>query len=316
MSFDPAIVERARAVNMLVVTERHGLKLAKRRQEYIGACPHCGGCSRFSVNLDKAVFLCRGCKTGGCGAVDLKSSQRRQLPAGDRDADRRTDALGGRSASRRGRAQGARTRQRKPEQIDTARWLWEQRQRPQGTIVERYLASPRLYRIPATLGYLPARDQYPPAMIGCYAEPIELDGELRAPRNDEVHAVHITRLLPDGSDRRRDKDNKGREVGNKITIGAPLGFPIAIAPLTDSLALALCEKSRTLSLIVPPASALGRQAGRATSAKNSPRSCRRSKPYSFERHPDEASYTAIATLRDWLTTLAYVPEIIIREASS
>jgi hypothetical protein len=25
MSFDPAIVERARAVNMLVVTERHGL---------------------------------------------------------------------------------------------------------------------------------------------------------------------------------------------------------------------------------------------------------------------------------------------------
>ena len=72
MSFDPAIVERARAVNMLVVTEQYGLKLAKRRQEYIGACPHCGGCSRFSVNPGKAVFLCRGCNAGGCGAIDLK----------------------------------------------------------------------------------------------------------------------------------------------------------------------------------------------------------------------------------------------------
>ena len=72
MSIDPDLIERARAVNMLVVTEQHGLKLAKRRQEYIGACPHCGGCSRFSVNPGKAVFLCRGCKTGGCGAIDLK----------------------------------------------------------------------------------------------------------------------------------------------------------------------------------------------------------------------------------------------------
>ncbi len=65
IALDPDLIERARAVNMLVVTEQHGLKLAKRRQEYIGACPHCGGCSRFSVNPGKAVFLCRGCKRAG-----------------------------------------------------------------------------------------------------------------------------------------------------------------------------------------------------------------------------------------------------------
>ena len=160
MSFDPDIVERARAVNMLVVTERHGLKLAKRRQEYIGACPHCGGCSRFSVNLDKAVFLCRGCKTGGCGAVDLQiflSGGSFQQAIETLIGEQMPSADEARAAAAARKVQDKATQ---AEQIQTARWLWEQRQRLQGTIVERYLQA-RGYTgmIPATLGYLPARDQ-------------------------------------------------------------------------------------------------------------------------------------------------------------
>jgi hypothetical protein len=36
------LIERALAVGMLVVTERHGLQLAKRGREYLGPCPRCG----------------------------------------------------------------------------------------------------------------------------------------------------------------------------------------------------------------------------------------------------------------------------------
>lgn len=317
MSFDPAIVERARAVNMLAVTEKHGLKLAKRRREYIGACPHCGGCSRFNVNADKAVFLCRGCQAGGSGAIDLEifvsgCSFPEAIEA--LTGERMPSADEARAAAAQRKVQEAET---PAGQIETARWLWEQRRAPQGTIVERYLAA-RGYRgiIPATIGYLPARDNYPPAMIACYAEPIELDGELRAPRNDDVHAVHITRLLPDGSDRRRDKDDKGRERGNKISIGAPLGFPIAIAPVTDSLSLALCEgiedalAYRAAGFGAWAAGAAG-YIGDELAAHLPPLDT-----LIIERHPDEASYSAVSRLRDRLTTWSYVPEIIVREAAT
>ena len=36
----------------------------------------------------------------------------------------------------------------------------------------------------------------------------------------------------------------------------------------------------------------------------------------IERHPDEASYTAITKLRAQLAIWSYAPEVIIREASS
>jgi putative DNA primase/helicase len=33
--------------------------------EFVGACPRCGGRDRFSVNVHKQVFNCRGCGKGG-----------------------------------------------------------------------------------------------------------------------------------------------------------------------------------------------------------------------------------------------------------
>jgi len=55
---------------------------------------------------------------------------------------------------------------------------------------------------------------------------------LAAPAN--VVAVHLTRLLPDGSDRER-----GDKA--KIMLGSALGLPIIVAPPNDLLGLTICE---------------------------------------------------------------------------
>jgi hypothetical protein len=308
--FDPSIVERARSVSLLSVAEKHGLKLAKRAREYLGPCPQCGGCSRFSINPDKALFLCRGCDTGGSGAIDLETF------LSGASFPQAIEALTGEHMPSADEARAAAAQRRVVEkqtqtgQVETARWLWDQRRAPQGTPVETYLRA-RGYTgmIPATIGFLPPRDPYPPAMIACYAEPIEFDGELRAPPNDDVRAVHITRLLPDGSDRRRD-------ASAKITIGAPLGFPIAIAPVTDGMSLCLCEGIE--DALAYRAAGFGAWAAGSSSYIGDELAAQIPplETLLVERHPDEASYTAIAKLRARLATWSYVPEIIIREASS
>jgi CHC2 zinc finger len=312
---DPDLIERARAVDMLALVHKHSAKLAQQsKHEFVGPCPHCGGCSRFNVNPGKGVFLCRGCQAGGSGAIDLQmfltGCDFRQaieqlavepLPSADE----------ARAAAAKRHAQKA----TQAGQVETARWLWEQRRAPQGTIVERYLAA-RGYTgmIPATIGYLPLRRGYPPSMIAAYAEPIELDGELRAPREDDVQAVHITRLLADGSDRRRDKDEKGRETGNKISIGAPLGFPIAIAAVTDGLSLVISEGIE--DALAYRAAGFGAWAAGAAGYIEHLKIPPVLETLIIERHPDAASYAAVAKLRDAVSKWNFPPEVIIREAVS
>jgi hypothetical protein len=45
-------------------TERRGIKLVGR-VDRCGPCPQCGGKDRFSINVRKQVFLCRGCAARG-----------------------------------------------------------------------------------------------------------------------------------------------------------------------------------------------------------------------------------------------------------
>ena len=78
--------------------------------------------------------------------------------------------------------------------------------------------------LPPSLGFLPETDTYPPAMIAAF-EPNA---------RGEVDAVHLTRLLPDGSDRER-----GDKA--KIMIGTHVGRPIELAPINDLLGLAIVE---------------------------------------------------------------------------
>jgi hypothetical protein len=59
---DPETVTRARSVPIAAVLAARGHRLQPCGCELIGPCPACGGHDRFSVNVRKGVWHCRGCK--------------------------------------------------------------------------------------------------------------------------------------------------------------------------------------------------------------------------------------------------------------
>lgn len=119
-------------------------------------------------------------------------------------------------------------------QLRKATWLWQQRQPTTGSPVERYLRQVRGYQglIPPTIGYLPARDEFPPGMIAAFGLPAEPEpGILQV---CAVRGVHVTRLREDGS-------GKAGTNKDKIMIGRSTGWPIVLAPVSDSLGLTITE---------------------------------------------------------------------------
>ena len=58
-------VDDARAVSIAVPVERRSVSLKSSGGERVGPCPVCGGKDRFSINLTKGVFHCRGSGAGG-----------------------------------------------------------------------------------------------------------------------------------------------------------------------------------------------------------------------------------------------------------
>jgi hypothetical protein len=56
--------DKARAVLIQNEIDRRGIKLRGGVERY-GPCPKCGGDDRFSINISKQVFNCRGCGIGG-----------------------------------------------------------------------------------------------------------------------------------------------------------------------------------------------------------------------------------------------------------
>ncbi len=59
------MIERARQADLLQVAQRFGALKRVGVSEYVGPCPVCGGKDRFSVNIKKQVWNCRGCGKGG-----------------------------------------------------------------------------------------------------------------------------------------------------------------------------------------------------------------------------------------------------------
>jgi hypothetical protein len=57
-------IERARAVRIEDELARRGIRL-RGKVECVGPCPVCGGTDRFSINIAKQIFKCRGCGKGG-----------------------------------------------------------------------------------------------------------------------------------------------------------------------------------------------------------------------------------------------------------
>lgn len=224
------MIEAAKAVAIDGELARRGVKLKRFGRELVGACPACGGVDRFGVNTQKGIWNCRGCARGGdvidlvrhldgtsfAAAVETLTGQKlhpapavKSMPKIDDDYEQRQRAK--------------------------AAWLWSQRRPIAGSIAETYLHA-RGYGgpLPRTLGFLPPRaDGQHPAMIAAFAQVDESEpGALGEP--EDVRAVHLTLLLPDGS-------GKAAVAPNKLTIASPAGTPIVLAPMNDLLGLAITE---------------------------------------------------------------------------
>jgi hypothetical protein len=118
------------------------------------------------------------------------------------------------------------------DRISKARYLWSLRRPFDGRYLQvaRGLTGP----FPATLGYLPARGEYPPAMIAAFGIATEPEPGVLAIAGDDVRAVHLTKLNADAT-------QKSGRVPNKIMIGSPKGSPIVLAPPNDLLATCITE---------------------------------------------------------------------------
>ena len=291
-----ALVEQARTMDMVAVAITHGAELRKSSGELVGPCPICGGTDRFSINLVKEVFNCRGCGKGGRGPIDLELflvggdfvEAVKTLTGTESLSRLRPKADPERQARRRREAEAA-----EANQHAKAAWLWNLRQPAVGSPVETYLRGRRFAgAIPLTIGYLPARGEHLHAMIAAFALPNELEpGELGAPLS--VASVHLTKLKPDGSDRVRDE--KG-----KIIVGSPSGLPIAVSPITDGLSLAISEGVEDALAYA----SIGMGAWAAGSAPFMPALAHSIPDYvtsiTIERHPDQGAQRAVARLQTLL----------------
>jgi phage/plasmid primase-like uncharacterized protein len=206
---------------------RRGVQLKRVGRELVGPCPACGGVDRFAVNVAKQIWNCRGCAKGGdvidlvrhIDSVDfttavatLTGEKPRRTPV--RTTPKQTNGHNGASDYER-------------RQHAKAAWLWRQRQPIVGSIAETYLRQARGYHgpLPPTLGFLPAHKDYHPAMVAAF-------GIADAPH--DVDAVHLTLLKSDGT-------GKADVAKPKLFVGRPLGRPIVLAPISDTLALAITE---------------------------------------------------------------------------
>jgi hypothetical protein len=193
---------------------------------YHATCPECSHtrkkklqkCLGVTISEEGVQFGCNHCEwTGGQLYREKSKADRNRIRPPELKVEER-------------RCAGAADSQKK------VKWLWSQRQPIVGSIAEKYLRECRGYqgRLPGTLGFLPARGEYPPAMIAAFGTAAEtLPGEIII-YDAAVRGVHLTKLKPDGS-------GKAGTEADKLTIGTGNTSPIWLAPVNDGLGLAIAE---------------------------------------------------------------------------
>jgi hypothetical protein len=213
----------------LLTFEQINSTISGRYGKFDLTCPFCSASRSTAENRRKKVFrvwrdepgfityLCVHCEAHGY----LHAKNSAPIPVAKiaemrREADRRAE-------------------EHRQERLSKARWLWRASRPIQGTVAERYLRNRAItVPLPATLRFLPARDEYPPAMIAAFGFPREPDpGKLEIAERDVV-AVQMTRLKPDGR-------GKANIEPAKMCIGVAPGVPIVLAPPNDALALGIGE---------------------------------------------------------------------------
>jgi hypothetical protein len=125
--------------DILTTAQRLGAKpISRNSPEHEGPCPMCGGKDRFSVNVRKQVFNCRGCGVGG-DVIDLVRHVR-----GLRFVEAR-EWVGGESVSTAGTQRRVTETGKSPgTSTADALSLWGEGRSPRGTAAEVYLRSRKL----------------------------------------------------------------------------------------------------------------------------------------------------------------------------
>ena len=137
MAIDADTIRAARGMLIEHVAEQHGLRLRRSGAERIGPCPVCGGTDRFSVNIRKQLFNCRGCDAKGdviafemhvtgCSfpeAIERLSGESPHAPPGHTEGRPQPLAIAG------------------EDRAAAALALWAASGDPRGTAAQRYLNS-------------------------------------------------------------------------------------------------------------------------------------------------------------------------------
>jgi hypothetical protein len=240
---------RARLPVSEVVRQRVQLKKAGR--EWVGLSPfNKESTPSFTVNDNKGFF--HDFSSGKHGDIFAFVMETEGLPFPE--AVEKLAALAGvtmpdgreASASRSGEGAARTERAARIErehaqevlkQRHKARHLWKRSLIASATIAETYLRA-RGYSgpIPATVKFLSASDDYPPALIAAYGIATEPEPGALAITDDAVCGVHLIKLKADGSDRLRDPKAKP-----KITIGLDIVVPIMVAAPNDLMGLCIAE---------------------------------------------------------------------------
>jgi hypothetical protein len=198
------------------------------------ACPRCGPQCRSAKNRirktlriwqrgpDFATFCCQRCGVEGYAFADGRNRSTRD--------DRARIA--------RARAEAAACEREHAAKLATARWLWRERKPIISTPAERYLRQVRgiTGALPATLGFLAARNGHSPALIAAFGLADEPKPGSLVIASADVVGIHLTRLKADGSGKHEREDEPA-----KVMIAKSVGFPIVLAPPNDAGGLAIVE---------------------------------------------------------------------------
>jgi Toprim domain len=203
---------------------------------YYAVCPQCSHKRKKANQKLKCLGVTideKGCKLGcnHCGWTDGAFYQTAERTS------RAAPVMSEREKADKGKAEEQRRRDLAASR-SKSQWLWASRKPLKGSIAEIYLRECRGYRgpLPPTLGFLPARDNHPPAMIGAFGMARETEPGMLVIGNDDITGVHVTRLKSDGSDK---AEIDGESA--KLTIGLDNRCPIWLAAVNDGLGLAIGE---------------------------------------------------------------------------
>ena len=113
--------------------------------------------------------------------------------------------------------------------------LWRRSLPIPGTLAETHLREFRAITcpLPATLRFLPAWREFPPAMIAAFGKTTELEPGLVSISEDIIRGVHLTRLTP------RAASSRGMQSASSVSV--QLARRLCLRPANDLLGLAITE---------------------------------------------------------------------------